>query len=742
MGLARAARARFVKRRAAVGLVALAVAGAGAQTSGLAEARAAQGTGPAPVVSAVAWRGNTGATHSPEVERMLAGGPERSREAGQGAVPAGDLLGVDVSSLNHPGGAPIDWAEVAASGYRFAFIKATEGAYYENPYYASDAAAAKAAGLLTAAYHFAIPNNSSGTLQADLAVDAAGDPAAGGSTLPLILDIEYDPYVSEDRTNECYGLSPAAMVSWIGAFTAEVARRTGQPPVIYTTSDWWDKCTASSAVFSADPLWIASYGRPASLPPGWTAFSYWQFTSTAKVPGISVRTDASYFSPATLAAAQPAAQSDATGTTASLPVRSLAATDGSAVSYTAAGLPPGLTIGAQTGVITGTLPAAPGSYPVTLTLTGPESQAQELTFTWQVHTPVRLLWPGRQADAAGTPVSVQLTAPDGVPGCSLVFTATGLPPGLAIGPCGRITGIPTRPGTYQPAITAGDSASDDLAATTTRWTITRSPVTATGTIRLALAGTSECLASRPGSSGPAARIWACDRSAGQRWNLTGAGAVDQAGKCLAAITLADGTPAVSLRSCTSRLAQIWQQTADGGLASALTGQCLTEPKITPPDGTAITITDCDGTARQSWTLPPGPLTPELPGQCLAKKTATLSQPARAVLTRCRNTPAQRWTITPAGTIRYADLCLDTGQAPAAGTPVALTACGTVPGQQWQPLPTLATTPATVASTTGSTGALIVNPATGLCLNAPDTTAAPLTLAYCVTSFPRQTWRTS
>src|SRR5215472_5195993 len=235
-------------RRAGVASVAVAAAVYGVACAQGANAREPT---PRPATASVAWHRNVGATHSPAVERMLAG--RAGAAAARTAAPAGDALGVDVSSFSHPGGAPIDWVKVAAAGYKFAFIKATEGSYYENPYYASDAAAARAAGLFAAAYHFAIPNDSSGTLQADLAVNAAGDPRSNGVTLPLILDAEYDPYVTFDHTNECYGLSPAAMVAWISAFVTEVQRRDGVPPVIYTTADWWNTCTGSSKAFGADP---------------------------------------------------------------------------------------------------------------------------------------------------------------------------------------------------------------------------------------------------------------------------------------------------------------------------------------------------------------------------------------------------------------------------------------------------------------------------------------------------------
>ena len=201
--------------------------------------------------------------------------------------------GVDVAAAQHPGGAPIDWAQVAAAGYTFAAIKATEGDYYANPYGTADLAGAQAAGLSVTGYHFAIPNVSGGAAQAAYAVRHG---VAGGGALPPELDVEYDPYARTDRTNACYGLSPARMVAWIGAFVTETHRLTGQFPIIYSTAAWWDACTADSAAFGSDPLWVAAYapGSPA-LPSGWADWTFWQFTSGATVPGIRSRgTDVVY----------------------------------------------------------------------------------------------------------------------------------------------------------------------------------------------------------------------------------------------------------------------------------------------------------------------------------------------------------------------------------------------------------------------------------------------------------------
>jgi GH25 family lysozyme M1 (1,4-beta-N-acetylmuramidase) len=256
----------------------------------------------------LAGRYNVGAAHSPELLRQLA------RPLAGPGEPSGTVArGVDVAAAQHPGGAGIDWPQVAAAGYSFAAVKATEGTYYANPWYGADTAGAAAAGLQVTGYHVAIPNVSGGAAQADYAIrhlgQAAGGQAADGRSRPLELDVEYDPYTATDHTNQCYGLSPARLVAWIGAFIREAERVGGQAPVIYTSAAWWRACTGDSAAFSADPLWLAGYGTAGSISPAaWASWSYWQFTSAGTVPGIVAggAADVSYAGPSRTAVVTPA----------------------------------------------------------------------------------------------------------------------------------------------------------------------------------------------------------------------------------------------------------------------------------------------------------------------------------------------------------------------------------------------------------------------------------------------------
>jgi hypothetical protein len=92
---------------------------------------------------------------------------------------------------------------------------------------------------------------------------------------------------------------------------------------------------------------------------------------------------------------------------------SVAATDNVGTpSYTATGLPAGLSINASTGLITGTVgPASAGSDPFQVTVTATDGSASvSESFPWTVSPFVALLSPGPQTSAAGDSVSVPLAA--------------------------------------------------------------------------------------------------------------------------------------------------------------------------------------------------------------------------------------------------------------------------------------------------------------------------------------------
>ncbi|MFM9368564.1 lysozyme [Streptomyces sp. Da 82-17] len=186
--------------------------------------------------------------------------------------------GVDVSS--HQGN--VAWKKLRKSGVRWAYVKATEGRSYRNPYFAQQYVGSYRSGMIRGAYHFATPDTSSGAAQADYFVKRGGAWSKDGRTLPGVLDIEYNPYGST-----CYGKSPRQLVGWIRDFLNRYEKRTGRDAVIYTSTNWWKKCTGNYRGFAAtNPLWIARYASTVGpLPAGWKWHTMWQYTANGRIVG-------------------------------------------------------------------------------------------------------------------------------------------------------------------------------------------------------------------------------------------------------------------------------------------------------------------------------------------------------------------------------------------------------------------------------------------------------------------------
>ncbi|MFG3282937.1 lysozyme [Streptomyces sp. NPDC048111] len=208
------------------------------------------------------------------------GGPPRGTRAVQ-------TEGVDTSSHN----GNVAWSTLWNSGVKWAYVKATEGTYYTNPYFAQQYNGSYNVGMIRGSYHFATPDTASGAAQANYFVDHGGGWSRDGRTLPGALDIEWNPYGAA-----CYGKSASGMVSWIRDFLNQYRARTGRDAVIYTATSWWTQCTGNSAAFGdTSPLWIARYNTdPGTLPAGWDYQTMWQYTSSGPTVGDHSRFNGAY----------------------------------------------------------------------------------------------------------------------------------------------------------------------------------------------------------------------------------------------------------------------------------------------------------------------------------------------------------------------------------------------------------------------------------------------------------------
>ncbi len=195
-----------------------------------------------------------------------------------GAAPQ---VGPDVSSHQHPDGAAINWFAVRASGQQMAMVKATESTWYVNPHFVSDSLAIRAAGLIRGTYHYADPSRPAGQQALFYAATVLGQ--NGILDLPPVLDLEHSG-----------GLGPRALAAWVREFFAVLEPLTGRKTILYTYPNFWNTAMGATREFADHPLWIASYnGAAAPQMPrgGWRTWTFWQFTSSGRLPGVSTPVD-------------------------------------------------------------------------------------------------------------------------------------------------------------------------------------------------------------------------------------------------------------------------------------------------------------------------------------------------------------------------------------------------------------------------------------------------------------------
>ena len=218
----------------------------------------------------------------------LRGGPDVQGAADPIPSPSSSPIeGIDVSHWQ----GTIDWPTVWAAGKRFAFIKASESTDFVDPNYAVNVAGAKAAGLLVGAYHYAQPSSvpGDGIAEADHYLDTA--PLSSGDLIP-VLDLEVTG-----------GLGPVGLQNWVRDYLGRIYERTGVHGMIYMSPAFWRSKVGDTTWFADNGykvLWIAHWTTASSpdLPAddwGGNGWSFWQYTSSGSVPGISGRVDLDRF---------------------------------------------------------------------------------------------------------------------------------------------------------------------------------------------------------------------------------------------------------------------------------------------------------------------------------------------------------------------------------------------------------------------------------------------------------------
>ena len=228
-----------------------------------------QATEPTPTLSVAQTDMPTSPTDTPTLSVAQTDMPASPTD-----TPTGPIQGLDVSMWQ----GEIDWQAVAAAGYKFVIIKASEGVNYVDPCFVANWDGAKQAGLLVSAYHVFWPTLS-GEKQAKHFLDTLGERKAD---FPLAVDVE-----RRSASN-----SGAA----VEAFLLAVKEADGRNPLVYTAQAVWNAAVGWAPGWHVYPLWVADYdaANPA-MPAGWDDWTIWQYSNKGSVPGIAGHVDLDMF---------------------------------------------------------------------------------------------------------------------------------------------------------------------------------------------------------------------------------------------------------------------------------------------------------------------------------------------------------------------------------------------------------------------------------------------------------------
>lgn len=196
--------------------------------------------------------------------------------------------GPDVSAFQ----GDVDWVKVKAAGYDLVFPKVADGDVVDTTFSPGRISSIKAAGLSYVPYYFArvaAANNNERNARAECAMAVYFATKQGwGKTgdLPLVYDFE-------DLNGQPAIKAAVHLIGWIRAYKGLM----GHNPVIYTTPAFFSQIhtvltDSERAQVAACPLWVAHWGVSApSVPAPWTDYTFWQFTSSASVPGVTGQCD-------------------------------------------------------------------------------------------------------------------------------------------------------------------------------------------------------------------------------------------------------------------------------------------------------------------------------------------------------------------------------------------------------------------------------------------------------------------
>ena len=187
------------------------------------------------------------------------------------------VRGLDVSHHQKQ----IDWKTVSMQGFKFVYIKATEGGDFKDPRFAFNWREARAQGLATGAYHF-YTFCRPGRIQA---VNFITTVPYSTDSLPPAVDLEFGGNCSR-RPNA------TALQTQLKIYLSMLRAHYKKTPVIYVTKEAYRKYIHGR--YRSIPIWIRDiYFEP--VLPEKRRWTFWQFANRGRVDGIDTPVDLNVF---------------------------------------------------------------------------------------------------------------------------------------------------------------------------------------------------------------------------------------------------------------------------------------------------------------------------------------------------------------------------------------------------------------------------------------------------------------
>lgn len=185
--------------------------------------------------------------------------------------------GIDVSEWQ----GEINWEEVAEAGIKVAYIRASEGNNYIDPYAMSNFNGAKSNGIKAGFYHYLTART----------IEEARDEAE--FFVSNIKGLNVDCRLAMDF--EAFGDLSVYEINEISrAFLEEVEDLSGKEVIIY--SDAYNALRTFSAELAEEyPIWVADYGVQEPGNGNWSTWEGFQYTDEGIISGISGYVDRDYF---------------------------------------------------------------------------------------------------------------------------------------------------------------------------------------------------------------------------------------------------------------------------------------------------------------------------------------------------------------------------------------------------------------------------------------------------------------